>query len=146
MNTLDQWVEESTRFRGEASLLDLVFTKKLKALLAYWAAAEVTEPVRGLGFKTLRECFGGIEKALETLKECDPNPARSSKVAHDVEKNVKIYQEIYDEKTRKTKVLYLLVLEASQTCRPCHTCPSTSASDSADYDVLSSSTHSAEDE
>ncbi|MPC78295.1 hypothetical protein E2C01_072780 [Portunus trituberculatus] len=35
--------------------------------------------------------------------ECDPNPARSSKVAHDVEKSVKIYQEIYDEKTRKTK-------------------------------------------
>ncbi|MPC69975.1 hypothetical protein E2C01_064209 [Portunus trituberculatus] len=51
----------------------------------------------------LKECLGGIEKALETLKECDPNPARSCKVAHDVEKSVKIYQEICDEKTRKTK-------------------------------------------
>ncbi|MPC75558.1 hypothetical protein E2C01_069948 [Portunus trituberculatus] len=61
------------------------------------------EPVRGLDIKTLRECLGGIEKALETLKECDPNPTRSSKVAHDVEKSVKIYQKIYDEKTRKTK-------------------------------------------
>ncbi|MPC72128.1 hypothetical protein E2C01_066422 [Portunus trituberculatus] len=44
------------------------------------------EPVRGLGIKTLRLCLDDIEKALETLKECDPNPARSSKVAHDVEK------------------------------------------------------------
>ncbi|MPC83097.1 hypothetical protein E2C01_077788 [Portunus trituberculatus] len=25
------------------------------------------EPVRGLDIKTLRECFGGIEKALKTL-------------------------------------------------------------------------------
>ncbi|MPC52402.1 hypothetical protein E2C01_046270 [Portunus trituberculatus] len=57
------------------------------------------EPVRGLDI----ECLGGIEKAPETLKECDPNPARSSKVAHDVEKSVKIYKKIYDEKTRKTK-------------------------------------------
>ncbi|MPC97822.1 hypothetical protein E2C01_093157 [Portunus trituberculatus] len=40
------------------------------------------------------------KKALETLKERDPNPARSSKGAHDVEKSVKIYQEIYDEKTK----------------------------------------------
>ncbi|MPC58566.1 hypothetical protein E2C01_052573 [Portunus trituberculatus] len=45
----------------------------------------------------------GIKKALETLKECDPNPARSSKVAHDVDKSVKIYQEIYDEKIRNAK-------------------------------------------
>ncbi|MPD00846.1 hypothetical protein E2C01_096348 [Portunus trituberculatus] len=60
------------------------------------------EPLRGLDIKTLRECLGGIEfeKALETLKKCDPNPARSSKVAHDVEKSV--ISEIYDEKTRKT--------------------------------------------
>ncbi|MPC71487.1 hypothetical protein E2C01_065765 [Portunus trituberculatus] len=64
---------------------------------------EEEEPVRGLDIKTLRECLGGIEKALETLKERDPNPAKSSKVAHDVEKSVKIYQETYDEKTRKTK-------------------------------------------
>ncbi|MPC63197.1 hypothetical protein E2C01_057291 [Portunus trituberculatus] len=37
VNTLDQWVEESTRFRGEEepSLFDLVFTKKLEPLLAY---------------------------------------------------------------------------------------------------------------
>ncbi|MPC19628.1 hypothetical protein E2C01_012547 [Portunus trituberculatus] len=30
VNTMDQWVEESTRYRGEeeSSLLDLVFTKK----------------------------------------------------------------------------------------------------------------------
>ncbi|MPC75591.1 hypothetical protein E2C01_069981 [Portunus trituberculatus] len=59
------------------------------------------EPVRGLDIKTLREFLRGIEKALETLKERDPNPARSSKVAHDVEKSVKIYQEIYDEKQEK---------------------------------------------
>ncbi|MPC79098.1 hypothetical protein E2C01_073611 [Portunus trituberculatus] len=52
------------------------------------------EPVRGLDIKTHRECLGGIKKGLETLKERDPNPARSSKVAHDVEKSVKIYQEI----------------------------------------------------
>ncbi|MPC81563.1 Tigger transposable element-derived protein 1 [Portunus trituberculatus] len=45
---------------------------------------EEEEPVRGLDMKTLRECLGGIEKALETLKERDANPARSSKVAHDV--------------------------------------------------------------
>ncbi|MPC41395.1 hypothetical protein E2C01_034985 [Portunus trituberculatus] len=61
------------------------------------------EPVRGLDIKTLRKCLGGIDKAQETLKERDPNPARSSKVAHDVEKSVKIYQVIDDEKTRKTK-------------------------------------------
>ncbi|MPC24299.1 Zinc finger protein 808 [Portunus trituberculatus] len=61
------------------------------------------EPVCGLKIKTLKECLGGIEKALKTLKECNPNPARSSKVAHDEEKSVKIYQEIYDEKTRKNK-------------------------------------------
>ncbi|MPC18226.1 Integrin alpha-PS3 [Portunus trituberculatus] len=64
---------------------------------------EDEEPVRGLDIKTLRECLGGIKKALETMKECDPNPARGSKVAHHVEKSVKIYQEIYDEKNRKTK-------------------------------------------
>ncbi|MPC48520.1 hypothetical protein E2C01_042294 [Portunus trituberculatus] len=44
------------------------------------------EPVRGLDIKTLRECLG-IGKPLETLMERDPNPARSSKVAHDVEKS-----------------------------------------------------------
>ncbi|MPC50486.1 hypothetical protein E2C01_044315 [Portunus trituberculatus] len=43
------------------------------------------------------------QKALETLNIRDSNPGRSSKVAHDIEKSVKIYQEIYDEKTRKTK-------------------------------------------
>ncbi|MPC95023.1 Tigger transposable element-derived protein 1 [Portunus trituberculatus] len=64
---------------------------------------EEKEPVRGLDIKTLRECLGGIERALETLKERDPNSARSSKVAHDVEKSVKVYQEIYDENTRKNK-------------------------------------------
>ncbi|MPC88016.1 hypothetical protein E2C01_082905 [Portunus trituberculatus] len=75
-----------------------------------------------LDIKTLREYLGGIEKALEALKERDPNSSRSTKVAHDVEKSVKIYQEIYDEKTRKTK-------------------------QSSIYDdVLSSSAHSAEDE
>ncbi|MPC32242.1 hypothetical protein E2C01_025550 [Portunus trituberculatus] len=57
---------------------------------------EKEEP--GLDIKTLREYLGGIKKVLETLKECDTNPARSSKVAHDVEKSVKIYQEVYDEK------------------------------------------------
>ncbi|MPC82608.1 hypothetical protein E2C01_077283 [Portunus trituberculatus] len=56
---------------------------------------EKEEPVRGLDIKTLRECPGDIEKALKTMKERDANPARSSKVAHDVEKSVKIYQEIY---------------------------------------------------
>ncbi|MPC36375.1 hypothetical protein E2C01_029831 [Portunus trituberculatus] len=62
---------------------------------------EEEEPVRGLDIKTLTECLSGIEKALKTLKECYPNPARSSKLAHDVEKSVKIYQEIYDEKQEK---------------------------------------------
>ncbi|MPC26252.1 hypothetical protein E2C01_019388 [Portunus trituberculatus] len=80
------------------------------------------EPVCSLDIKTLRECLGGIEKALETLKERDLNSAWSSKVAHNVEKSVKIYQEIYDEKARKNK-------------------------QSSIYDdVLSSSAHSAEDE
>ncbi|MPC56341.1 hypothetical protein E2C01_050297 [Portunus trituberculatus] len=51
---------------------------------------EEEEPVHGLDIKTLRECLGGIKKALETLKKCDPNPVRSSKVAHDIEKSVKI--------------------------------------------------------
>ncbi|MPD03658.1 hypothetical protein E2C01_099301 [Portunus trituberculatus] len=64
---------------------------------------EEEEPVREVDIKTLKECLGGIKKVLETLKERDPNPARSSKVAHEVEKSVQIYQEIYDEKTRKTK-------------------------------------------
>ena len=59
--------------------------------------------MRGLDIKTLRECLGSIEKSLETLKERDPNPTRSSKVAHDIEKSVKIYQEIYDEKRRNAK-------------------------------------------
>ncbi|MPC32996.1 Tigger transposable element-derived protein 1 [Portunus trituberculatus] len=62
---------------------------------------EEEDPVRGLYITTLRECLGSIKKALETLKERDPNPARSSKVAHDVEKSVKIYQEIYDEKKQE---------------------------------------------
>ncbi|MPD02442.1 hypothetical protein E2C01_098025 [Portunus trituberculatus] len=44
------------------------------------------EPVCGLDIKTLGECLGGIEKPLETLKERDPNPSRSSIVVHDVEK------------------------------------------------------------
>ncbi|MPC49421.1 hypothetical protein E2C01_043219 [Portunus trituberculatus] len=35
---------------------------------------EEEEPVHGLDIKTLRECLSGIEKALETLKERDPNP------------------------------------------------------------------------
>ncbi|MPD01164.1 Tigger transposable element-derived protein 1 [Portunus trituberculatus] len=69
------------------------------------------EPVRGLDIKTLTECLDGIKKAPETLKERDPNPATSSKVAHDVEKSVKIYQEIYDEKNKINQtVLHLLVL------------------------------------
>ncbi|MPC88872.1 hypothetical protein E2C01_083795 [Portunus trituberculatus] len=81
------------------------------------------EPVRGLDIKTLRECLSDIEKALESLKDSDPNPARSSKVAHDVEKSVKIYQETYDEKTKKNQtVLHLLIFQVSQTCCPCHTC------------------------
>lgn len=42
------------------------------------------EPVLGLDIKTLREYLGGIERNLETLKERDPNLARSSKEAHDV--------------------------------------------------------------
>ncbi|MPD05921.1 hypothetical protein E2C01_101693 [Portunus trituberculatus] len=44
------------------------------------------EPVHGLDIKTLRECLRSIKKALETLKERDSNPVRSSKVAHDREK------------------------------------------------------------
>ncbi|MPC92701.1 hypothetical protein E2C01_087806 [Portunus trituberculatus] len=64
---------------------------------------EEEELVRGLDIRTLKECLGGIEKALKNLKERDPNPARSSKVAHDIEESVKIYQEICDEKTRKYK-------------------------------------------
>ncbi|MPC56429.1 hypothetical protein E2C01_050390 [Portunus trituberculatus] len=47
------------------------------------------EPVCGPDIKTLRKCLG-IEKTLETLKERDPNPARSSQAAHGVEKSVKI--------------------------------------------------------
>ncbi|MPC50286.1 hypothetical protein E2C01_044110 [Portunus trituberculatus] len=48
-------------------------------------------------------------KTLETLKKRDPNPARSSKVAHDVEESVKIYQEIFNEKNKKKQtVLHLL--------------------------------------
>ncbi|MPC24634.1 hypothetical protein E2C01_017721 [Portunus trituberculatus] len=93
------------------------------------------EPVRGLDIKTLRECLGGIEKAL---KECDPNPARSSKVAHDVEKSVKIYQEIYDEKTRKTKQssiysFFKLVRHAVPVtpADPATAGPSTSAADNS---------------
>ncbi|MPC93985.1 hypothetical protein E2C01_089135 [Portunus trituberculatus] len=134
---------------------------------------EEEEPVRGLDIKTLRECLGGIEKALETLKECDPNPARSSKVAHDVEKSVQIYQEIYDEKTRKIKQssiysFFKLVRHAVpvtpadlatagpssissffkplKRADPATAGHSTSASDSVDIDVLSLSAHSAEDE
>ncbi|MPC39447.1 hypothetical protein E2C01_032983 [Portunus trituberculatus] len=113
---------------------------------------------------------------LETLKEHDPNPARSSKVAHDVEKIVKIYQEIYDEKTRKTKPVRHAVpvtpadpatagpsisaadgstagpssissfFKPVKHADPATVGPSTSASDTADDDVLSSSAHSAEDE
>ncbi|MPC71266.1 Tigger transposable element-derived protein 1 [Portunus trituberculatus] len=166
---------------------------------------EEEEPVRGLDIKTLRECFGCIEKALETMKQCDPNHARSSKVAHDVEKSVKIYQEIYDGKTRKTKqssihsffkpVRHAVLVtpadpatagpsistadsstagpssissffkpvkcaDSATACPssissffkpvkhadPATAGPSTSAPDSADDDVLSSSAHSVEDE
>ncbi|MPC62363.1 hypothetical protein E2C01_056448 [Portunus trituberculatus] len=134
---------------------------------------EEEEPVRGLDNKSLRECLGGIEKALETLKEHDPNPARSSKVAHDVEKSVKIYQEINDEKTRKTiqssiysffkPVRYAVPITPAnpatagpssissffkplKRAEPATAGPSTSASNSADDDVLSLSAHSAEDE
>ncbi|MPC87800.1 hypothetical protein E2C01_082674 [Portunus trituberculatus] len=101
---------------------------------------EEEEPVHDLDIKTLRECLGGIEKkALETLKEHDPNPASSSKVAHDVEKSVKIYQEIYDAKNKKDQT----VLHVHD---PATADPSTSTSDSADDDVVSLSAHSAEDE
>ncbi|MPC51836.1 hypothetical protein E2C01_045690 [Portunus trituberculatus] len=108
------------------------------------------EPVCGPYIKTLRECLGGIKKALETLKERDPNPARSSKVAHDVKKSVKIYQEIYDVFKKQEKpnsppsthssnqsdmlslsqllTLLQLVLppyppQTSETCRPCYSWP-----------------------
>ncbi|MPC34190.1 hypothetical protein E2C01_027571 [Portunus trituberculatus] len=112
------------------------------------------------------------KKALETLKERDPNPARSSKVAHDVEKSVKTYQEIYDEKTRKTKQssiysFFKLVrhvvpvtpadpatagpssissfFKSLKCANPATAGPYASASNSADDDVLSLSAHSVED-
>ncbi|MPC83461.1 hypothetical protein E2C01_078172 [Portunus trituberculatus] len=146
---------------------------------------EEKEPVSCLDIKTLRECLGGIEKGLETLKERDPNPARSSKVAHDVEKSVKLYQEIYDKKTRKNKQssIYSFFKPVRHAvpvtpADPATVGPSTSTADgstagpssissffkpvkhadpatagpctyasySADDDVLSSSTHSVEDE
>ncbi|MPC94414.1 hypothetical protein E2C01_089582 [Portunus trituberculatus] len=111
--------------------------------------------------------------ALEILKEHDPNPARSSKVAHDIEKSVKIYQEIYDKKTRKTKqsstysffkpVRHAVPVTSADPATagtssissffkplkhadPATAGPSTSASDSADDDVLSLSAHSVENE
>ncbi|MPD03709.1 hypothetical protein E2C01_099358 [Portunus trituberculatus] len=62
---------------------------------------EEEEPVCGLDIKTLQNVSVVSKKALETLKERDLNPARSSKMAHDIEKSVKIYQEIYDEKNKK---------------------------------------------
>ncbi|MPC54575.1 hypothetical protein E2C01_048495 [Portunus trituberculatus] len=151
-------------------------SKMLKNIVVYHVTereGDEEEPVRGLDIKALRECLGGVEKTLETLKECDPNPARSSKVAHDIEKSVKIYQEIFDEKTRKTKQssIYLLFkpvrhavpvtpadpatagpssissfFKPVKRANPATAAPSTSTSDSADNDVLSSSVHSAEDE
>ncbi|MPC64343.1 hypothetical protein E2C01_058457 [Portunus trituberculatus] len=62
---------------------------------------EEEEPVRGLDIKTLRECLGGIEKALETPEEHDPNPARSIKVAHDVEKSVRFIKKSMMKKQEK---------------------------------------------
>ena len=38
------------------------------------------EPMRGLDFRTLKECLRSIEKALEIPKDRDPNPTKSSKV------------------------------------------------------------------
>ncbi|MPC49708.1 hypothetical protein E2C01_043520 [Portunus trituberculatus] len=61
------------------------------------------EPVRGLDIKTLKECLGGIEKALETLKEHDPNSARSSKLAHNVEKVSRFIKKSMMKKQEKPK-------------------------------------------
>ncbi|MPC65620.1 hypothetical protein E2C01_059758 [Portunus trituberculatus] len=107
-----------------------------------------------MDIKTLRECLNGIKKVLETQKACDPNPpARSSKVAHDVEKSVSIYQEIYDEKTRKTKQssIYSFFKPVKHAvpvtpANPATAGSSTSASNSAYDDILSLSAHSVENE
>ncbi|MPC94099.1 hypothetical protein E2C01_089251 [Portunus trituberculatus] len=88
------------------------------------------------------------------MKECDPNPASNSKVAHDIEKSAKIYQEIYDKKkTRKNKQssIYLFFKPVRHAipvtpADPVTAGRSTHASDGGDDDILSSSAHSAEDE
>ncbi|MPC12442.1 hypothetical protein E2C01_005139 [Portunus trituberculatus] len=101
------------------------------------------EPVCGLDIKTLTECLGGIEKALETLKERDPNPAKSSKVAHDP-----VRQAILSH----LPILLQLALpqypffKPLKHADPATVDPSISASDSADDDVFSLSAHSAENE
>ncbi|MPC80986.1 hypothetical protein E2C01_075586 [Portunus trituberculatus] len=110
------------------------------------------EPVIGLDIKTRRECLGGIEKALETLKERDPNPTRSSKVAHDVE-NQSDMPSLSHLPTllqvalpHPLPMVLQLALSPYLLADPATADPSTSASDIADDDVLSSSAHSAEDE
>ncbi|MPC98617.1 hypothetical protein E2C01_093991 [Portunus trituberculatus] len=105
--------------------------------------------------KTLRECLSDIEKALETLKERDPNPARSSKMAHDVEKIRPVTPanlatagssiSTADSSTASPSSISSFFKPVK--CADSATAgPFTSASNSADDDVLSSSAHSAEDD
>ncbi|MPC77404.1 hypothetical protein E2C01_071857 [Portunus trituberculatus] len=119
-------------------------------------ADEEEEPVHGVDIKTLRERLGGIEKALETLKERDPNPARSNKVAHDIPVRHTVpvtptdpatagpSTSTADSSTSGPSSMSSL-FNPVKRADPATAGPSTYASDSAD-DVLSSSGHSAEDE
>ncbi|MPC40989.1 hypothetical protein E2C01_034569 [Portunus trituberculatus] len=103
---------------------------------------EEEEPVHGLDIKTLRECLGGIVKALETLKECDPNPARSSKVAHDVQKIRHAVPITPADPATACPSSISSFFKPVKRANPATADPSTSASDTADNDVLLSA-HSA---
>lgn len=64
---------------------------------------EVNERVRErvLTVNYLQDFFNKIEFALESLKEVDPNSARSGTAEHEVKKALGCYKEILAEKTCK---------------------------------------------
>lgn len=66
-------------------------------------ANQEEETVRGLDVKTLQEVFSSIEHAMELLKECDPNPARSDTAVHGVQQALKVYRDMYNSKKKLAK-------------------------------------------
>ncbi|XP_045129328.1 tigger transposable element-derived protein 1-like [Portunus trituberculatus] len=77
--------------------------KELEEMLNERAHQETTKPEkeRVLTINFLQEFFCKIESAIDSLKEVDPNYARSFTAAHEIEKALGFYKEILAAKRRK---------------------------------------------